>query len=369
MIFLFLILFVPSILLLVLYFFINSDSLTIGTTGFIQKVLTRGSIGLLALILSIVCIVKALRPKTARRKRILLSFVVLIAVPAAYFLIKPVVLDIPYLKAPEMTYLERLDFHESYGYGDAMTRYYLRGVDINGENHSFRISKKRLDEGRKQWSETDYRLFAEISYLPHTSTLMSLAYTSNPDLRADFIKSASSSLPERWDSFCVQIGERVYELPTPITTFLKDGWKVSEEDAGMKLAGIARPDASYEWEWITLTDEQEEKISVCVYNTTEETLSVEESIVGGIHVLYGNYDFAGTKLRIPGGWMLGWSTADDILASYGEPDDRFDYSSGGSRISYRNNNHSVPGYWHFEFDEEGILRNIMLHHQAYRPSN
>lgn len=44
------------------------------------------------------------------------------------------------------------------------------------------------------------------------------------------------------------------------------------------------------------------------FNTTENTISIAESTVGGIYVIYGNYDFSGTELRIPGGLMLQWST-------------------------------------------------------------
>ena len=36
----------------------------------------------------------------------------------------------------------------------------------------------------------------------------------------------------------------------------------------------------------------------------EHMIPVAESTVGGIHVIYGNYDFSGTELRLPGGVML-----------------------------------------------------------------
>ena len=86
-----------------------------------------------------------------------------------------------------------------------------------------------------------------------------------------------------------------------------------EDDAGLYLAGADEPNASYEWEWISLTNDREQIISVCAFNTTENTISISDSIVGGIHIIYGNYDFSGTELRLPGGMMLGWSTKETVF--------------------------------------------------------
>ena len=38
----------------------------------------------------------------------------------------------------------------------------------------FDISEKSFEDGRGLWSENDYNLFAKVTYLPHTSTLMTL---------------------------------------------------------------------------------------------------------------------------------------------------------------------------------------------------
>ena len=111
----------------------------------------------------------------------------------------------------------------------------------------------------------------------------------------------SPELPNDWESFSIQINDTVYTLPVPLAAFLDDGWVISEEDDGLSLAGAVGPNASYEWEWISLTNDREQVVSICVFNTTESTISVAESTVGGIHVIYGNYDFSGTELRIPCG--------------------------------------------------------------------
>ena len=86
-------------------------------------------------------------------------------VGAAFFLVRPLILDIPYLEHPEAAYLERLEFEYSRGIGDyGSDDYYLRGVDMTGERHSFEISEKRYEEGRALWGGNDYNLFAKVTY-------------------------------------------------------------------------------------------------------------------------------------------------------------------------------------------------------------
>lgn len=105
---------------------------------------------------------------------------ILLCLAVAFFLVRPLVLDIPYLKRPEAAYLERLEFEYSRGIGDyGSDDYYLRGVDMTGERHSFEISEKRYEEGRALWGGNDCNLFAKVTYLPHTSTLMSLEFMTD----------------------------------------------------------------------------------------------------------------------------------------------------------------------------------------------
>ena len=275
-------------------------------------------------------------------------------------------MDIPYLKRPEAAYLERLEFEYSRGIGDyGSDDYYLRGVDMTGERHSFEISEKRYEEGRALWGENDYNLFAKVTYLPHTSTLMSLEFMTELDASGAELYPPSPELPNDWESFSIQINDTVYTLPVSLAAFLDDGWVISEEDAGLSLAGAEGPYASYKWEWVSLTNDHEQDISVCVFNTTESTIPVAESTVGGIHVIYGNYDFSGTELRLPGGLMLGWSTREDVLKLYGQPNDSFEATYGGYRLTYEIDDPLDPASWKIGFDDSGILDDVMVHHQAY----
>ena len=319
-----------------------------------------------AVIIALVLFILLIQPDATFLQKVGRTAGILLCVAAAFFLVRPLVLDIPYLKRPEAAYLERLEFEYSRGIGDyGSDDYYLRGVDMTGERHSFEISEKRYEEGRALWGGNDYNLFAKVTYLPHTSTLMSLEFMTELDTAGAELYPPSPELPNDWESFSIQINDTVYTLPVPLAAFLDDGWVISEEDAGLSLAGAVGPNASYEWEWISLTNDREQVVSICVFNTTESTISVAESTVGGIHVIYGNYDFSGTELRIPCGLMLGWSTREDVLKLYGQPNDSFEATYGGYSLKYEIDNPYDPASWRLGFDDSGILDDVMVHHQAY----
>ena len=360
------ILFLPITIFMVLDWFVHSDTLTIGITGFIQTAIVNGCLGLVATIIAVVFVIKLIQPDTSFKQKVGRGAAIILCAVAAFFLVRPLVLDIPYLKRPEAAYLERLEFDYERGIGDyGSDSYYLRGVDMTGERHSFSISEKRFEDGRGLWSENDFDLFAKVTYLPHTSTLMTLEFMAELDAAGAELYPPSPELPNGWESFSIQINDTVYTLPVPLAVFLDDGWVISEEDVDIYLAGADSPSASYEWEWVSLTNDREQDVSVCVFNTTESAIPVAESTVGGIHVIYGNYDFSGTELRLPGGLMLGWSTREDVLELYGQSDDSFESYS----LTYETDDPVDRAYWNLFFDDSGILDDVMVHHQAYSRSD
>ena len=110
-----------------------------------------------------------------------------------------------------------------------------------------------------------------------------------------------------------------------------------------------------------MTNDREQDISVCVFNTTESTIPVAEGTVGGIHAIYGNYDFSGTDLRLPGGLMLGWSTREDVLKLYGQPDDSYEAYS----LTYETPDPAGGACWELYFDDAGFLHDVTVRHQAH----
>lgn len=364
------VIFLPAALFGALDRFVHADTLAIGTTGFIQTAIARGGSGLLAAAVAVVFVLKLIQPGTPLKQKFGRAAVSLLCAAAAFFLVRPLILDIPYLNRPETAYLERLELDHVRGVGDyGSDDYYLRGVDMAGERQSFKISEKRFEEGRALREENDYHLFAKVTCLPHTSTLLTLEFLTELDAAAAELYPPSPELPKDWESFAIQINDAVYPLPVPLAAFLDDGWVISEEDAGLTLPGAPGPHASYEREWVSLTNDRGQTVSVCAFNTAESAISVAESTVGGVHVLYGNYDFSGTELRLPGGLMLGWSTRKDVLERYGQPNDSFEETDGGYRLTYEMDDPLGPASWRLGFDDAGILDDVMARHQAYFPSD
>ena len=361
--FMIVIIFVPITFFAALNWFITNSRFSIGSTGFEQTVITNVGISIVAIIIAIVYLYKLFQPD--KKVNQILGYLIGIALCSVitFFLVKPLVLDIPYINHPLTTYMERLKFDDEMGIGDSPTSYYLRGVDIAGKKHSFEISKSRYDEGISLMAAD--KLVAKVSYMPYTSTLMSLEFIS--DFSTSSLEDSyppADNLPQNWDSFSIQINDAVYTLPVPLSVFLDAGWNVSEEDANLQLPGASDPYAEYDRTWLSLTNDSDQGIDVLVYNTTEQSINITEATVGDVSIIYGNYEFAGTELRLPGGLMLGWSTRDDVLNLYGKP---YTYYESGT-LEYQIDN-LFTGYWRFNFNDSGYLTGVMMHHQAYFREN
>ena len=63
--------------------------------------------------------------------------------------------------------------------------------------------------------------------------------------------------------------------------------------------------------------------------------------------------------------MLGCSTREDVLKLYGQPNDSFEATYGGYRLTYEIDDPLDPASWKIGFDDSGILDDVMVHHQAY----
>ncbi len=82
--------------------------------------------------------------------------------------------------------------------------------------------------------------------------------------------------------------------------------------------------------------------------------------MGYLHVIYGNLDFSGADLQIPGGLMLGWSTKEDIAALYGRP-----YEAVNDRLYTYQEEGSATSYYRLGFSEEGFLEDIAIRNLPY----
>ena len=239
--FLAVIFFLPITILAVVELFTSADAFAIGITGFMQSVIVYGGLGLVAVIIALVLFILLIQPghnvpAKGWQNRRHFCF----ASSSLSSLSRPLVLDIPYLKRPEAAYLERLEFEYSRGIGDyGSDDYYLRGVDMTGERHSFEISEKRYEgRGRALWGGNDYNLFAKVTYLPHTSTLIvARIYDQNSTRQGQNCTHHPLNSRMIGKVFQSRSMTRFNTLPvSPLRLSLTMGGVISEEDAGVSLS-------------------------------------------------------------------------------------------------------------------------------------
>ena len=78
--------FLPITAFAVLDWFASSDALAIGITGYIQTVIVNGVLGLLAVIIALVSMVKLAQPNKSFKQIIGRTVVIIVCVGAAFFL-------------------------------------------------------------------------------------------------------------------------------------------------------------------------------------------------------------------------------------------------------------------------------------------
>ena len=336
-------------------FFQYNTNFVIGTTGFVQEAIWRVILSVVAAVIFIVCLAKSKKASSLLAVFGYVAGAIGCAV-FSFFLLRVLVQDIPYLSRPETTYLNHLEFDSS-TIGDGPASYYVQGMGIDGERHSFDIGRKTYTEGRDMWYE-NFDLRAKIKYLPHTGVVMSVDFLDSIDDEA--YRLYPSLLSDDWHSFSIQICNQVYSVPTPLSTFLEAGWTMEKEYAGRQLQGADEPYESYDDISVWLTNENGQKISVSVCNTTKNAIDITQGTVGYLHVIYGNLDFSGADLQIPGGLMLGWSTKEDIAVLYGRP-----YEAVNDRLYTYQEEGSATSYYRLGFSEEGFLEDIAIRNLPY----
>lgn len=336
-------------------FFQYNTNFVIGTTGFVQEAIWRVILSVVAAVIFIVCLAKSKKASSLLAVFGYVAGAIGCAV-FSFFLLRALVQDIPYLSRPETTYLNHLEFDSS-TIGDGPASYYVQGMGIDGERHSFDIGRKTYTEGREMWYE-NFDLRAKIKYLPHTGVVMSVDFLDSIDDEA--YRLYPSLLSDDWHSFSIQICNQIYSVPTPLSTFLEAGWTMEEEYAGRQLQGADEPYESYDDISVWLTNENGQKISVSVCNTTKNAIDITQGTVGYLHVIYGNLDFSGADLQIPGGLMLGWSTKEDIAALYGRP-----YEAVNDLLYTYQEEGSATSYYRLGFSEEGFLEDIAIRNLPY----
>ena len=171
----------PFLLTLALYW-LMSDARSMGMMGFVQEIVTR-ILWIMTAIIAVIMIKKTVQNKSSAVKRIIKAAGIVFCIAISVLCVRPIVLDIPYLSHPETMYLSDLEFEHDTNY-EYLNFYNLCGIDAAGEMHIFHISRERLEEGEDLAQASDQPVYAKVSCLPHTGTLMTIEYTTDPDASA-----------------------------------------------------------------------------------------------------------------------------------------------------------------------------------------
>ena len=162
---------IPTILIIAFRWFL-SDKFSMGLTGFLQNVFANIVFILIAIAIIIYTIKKV--PSRPLKKLILKIVIIVISTIIAILLARSIILDIPYLKHPKETYLNNLEFYDDTNYEHLMF-YDVYGKDMEGKYHTFHISEELMKKGQKMLEENE-ELSVKVTYLPYTSTLMTIEF-------------------------------------------------------------------------------------------------------------------------------------------------------------------------------------------------
>ena len=188
---------IPSILTIVFLWFMRNDALSMGITGFIQEIIYR-LLWIMTAIVVVVGIKKAVQNKSSAVKRMVKAAGIVFCIAVSVLCARTIVLDIPYLSHPETMYLSDLEFEDDTNYEYAIF-YNLYGIDADGKGHIFHTSEERMEEGQDLVRASSQPVYARIAYLPHTKTVMTLEYTTEPDASAEESSQPSELLlTQRW---------------------------------------------------------------------------------------------------------------------------------------------------------------------------
>lgn len=147
----------------------------------------------------------------------------------------------------------------------------------------------------------------------------------------------SDDLGKTWNSYTVQINDKVLTLPCTLADL---------ENAGVTLDREYTPENyivnidEYELAWFL--DESENEIVAEMANTTDQPIELKDCVVTGISVDTNGLEEGGLTVIFPGGIRIG-SPEKDVLTAYGEPNDRYENDEGGKSFTWFEEDHYMNG--------------------------
>lgn len=136
----------------------------------------------------------------------------------------------------------------------------------------------------------------------------------------------SGELGDTWNSYTVQVNDKVLTLPCQISDLEAAGFKLDDEYTPRDY--VVNAD-EYELAWFM--DANGNELMVDMVNMSDSAIELGECLVGGISVEDYDLEEGGAVLIFPGGVQMGTAKA-DVFAKYGEADDS--YEDGESFDTY-----------------------------------
>lgn len=174
------------------------------------------------------------------------------------------------------------------------------------------------------------------------------------DKKAEEPAKQSKDLGAKWDSYTVQINDKVLTLPCSLADLEATGLKLDREYTPENYVVNA---GEYELAWFE--DANGNTIMADMVNTGNDPKELKDCLVGAISV--DNYDLeeGGLTVLFPGGITVGTKEA-DALAAYGEPTDSYKDEEYGNTY-YWYDKESYDNSCTVEIDAEtGLVENISL---------
>ena len=137
--------------------------------------------------------------------------------------------------------------------------------------------------------------------------------------------AASSDLGANWDSYTVQINDKVLTFPCT---------KADVEAAGLSMDTDYTPENymvnAGEYELIYFMDANDNEIMAYAVNNTDAAIEVKDCLIGGVSVDDYDMENGGMTVIFPGGIQMG-AEKDAVTSVYGDADDTYD---GDSMLMY-----------------------------------
>ena len=128
----------------------------------------------------------------------------------------------------------------------------------------------------------------------------------------------SGELGDSWETYTVQVNDKVLTLPCSIADL---------EAAGLTMDTEYTPETyvvnSEEYELAWFEDGNGNSITVDMINMDAEPKELKDCLIGGISVYDYDLESGGLTVVFPGGVQIG-TPVDDVLAAYGDTDDSYE---------------------------------------------